>query len=64
MTRAKKAKRDDRVVAYVRIPSREHAQVVKIAEARGYPHTIASVLAEMISRSLKEETEVPPRKVA
>jgi hypothetical protein len=64
MTRAKKAKRDDRVVTYVRITSGEHARIAKIAEVRGYPHTIASVAAEMISRGLKEETEAPPRKVA
>jgi len=60
MPRAKKAKRvDDRVVTYVRMKSEEHEQIAQIAEKRGYPHTIASVAAEMISRGLKEEISPP-----
>jgi hypothetical protein len=58
MSSAKKAKRDNRVVTYVRIPAEEYAQITKIADQRGYPHTIASVASEMISKGLKVETEV------
>jgi hypothetical protein len=56
-SRAKKPKHDDRVVTYVRLPAREHAQITEIAEKRGYPHTIASVTAEMVSRGLAAEAE-------
>jgi hypothetical protein len=60
MPKAKKVKRvDDRVVTYVRVRPEVHAQIVQIAEKRGYPHTIASVAAELISRGLK--TEKPPQ---
>lgn len=55
MARSKKAKRDDRVVMYVRVKPAEHAQITKIAEKRGYPHTISSVLAEVIARGLETE---------
>lgn len=64
MTKAKKAKpskRDDRVVTYVRVKPEEHAQIAQIAEKRGYPHTIASVASEMISKGLKVETT--PRQI-
>lgn len=57
MSSAKKAKRDNRVVTYVRIPPEEYAQIAKIAEQRGWPHTRASVTSEMISKGLKAETE-------
>jgi hypothetical protein len=62
MIRAKKAKpvkakRDDRVVTYVRLKPTEHARIVKIADERGLPHTIASVAAEMISKGLLTETQ-------
>lgn len=60
MPRAKKPKRgDDRVVTYVRVKPEEHELIVQIVEKRGYPHTIASVAAEMISRGLKEEITQP-----
>ena len=49
----KSTKRDDRVVAYIRMNAKEHAQISKIAQKRGYPHTFASVAAEMISKALK-----------
>jgi hypothetical protein len=63
MPRAKKAKRgDNRVVTYVRVKPAEHALIVKIAEKRGYPHTIASVAGEMISRGLKGQNVVTPSK--
>ena len=52
MARAKKAKRDSRVVMYVRVKAEEHEKITKIAEERGYPHTIASVLSEVISQGL------------
>ena len=51
-----KAKRDDRVVTYVRVKTEEHELIAQIAEKRGYPHTIASVTSEMISKGLKAET--------
>ncbi len=60
--RAKKSKRDDRIVAYIRIKPEEHAQIAEIVKKRGYPHTFASVAAEMISRGLtvaEEVKEVP-----
>lgn len=61
MSRAKKTKRgDDRVVTYVRVKPEEHERIVQIVEKRGYPHTIASVAAEMITRGLKEEVAGPP----
>jgi hypothetical protein len=57
-TSPKKTKRgDERVTTYVRVKSEEHALIVQIAEKRGWPHTIASVAAEMISRGLKAEVE-------
>lgn len=43
------------VVTYVRLPPEAHAQIVDIASQRGWPHTIASVAAEMISRGLAVE---------
>lgn len=56
MSKARRAKRgDNRVVTYVRVKPEEHALITQIAEKRGYPHTIASVAAEMISRGLKGE---------
>jgi hypothetical protein len=55
VAKAKKRRRDARVVMYVRVRPEEHALVVKIVRRRGYPHTIASVAAEMFSRGLKEE---------
>lgn len=51
----KRTKRDERVVAYIRMHAKEHAQISKIAAKRGYPHTFASVAAEMISKALKME---------
>ncbi len=57
MSRAKKAKRDNRVVMYVRVKPEEHALIAEIASQRGYPHTIASVASEMFSKILKMEAE-------
>ena len=57
MGSAKKFKRDNRVVTYIRVRPEEHAQIVKIANRRGHPHTIASVAAEMISKALKMEIQ-------
>lgn len=53
--KAKKPKSDERVVMYVRVRTVEHAKIAKIADKRGYPHTIASVVAEMITRGLQTE---------
>ncbi len=56
MPKARKVKhRAPDVVTYVRVKPEEHALIAQIAEKRGYPHTIASVAAEMISRGLKTE---------
>ena len=59
MTKAsqRKAKRGcARVVMYVRVKREEHELIMQIADKRGYPHTISSVVAEMIARCLKDET--------
>lgn len=55
--RAKKPK-DNRIVAYIRMKPEEHALITKIAKKRGYPHSFASVAAEMISRGLTATGEV------
>jgi molybdenum cofactor biosynthesis enzyme len=52
MTKAKKTKRDNRIVMYLRVKPEEHKKIAKIAKERGYPHTIASVAAEMFARGL------------
>ena len=54
MIRSKKAKRDDRVVTYVRLKPDVHVRLAKIAEKRGLPHTITSVAAEMITAGLEK----------
>jgi len=51
----RKNKTDNRIVAYIRMDAKEHAQIAKIAKKRGHPHTFASVAAEMISKALKME---------
>jgi hypothetical protein len=56
MAKAKKAKRDDRLVMYIRLNPAEHAKIAKIAEKRGLPHTMASVAGELIAKALKTET--------
>ncbi len=53
MARAKKAKRSNNVVMYTRLQPELHVQIERIAKERGWPHTIASVAAEMIARGLK-----------
>jgi hypothetical protein len=58
MARAKKAKRNDRVVMYIRMAPEIRARIVEIAAERGYPHTIASVTAEMLSKGLASEVPV------
>jgi len=50
---SKPKKRDNRIVAYVRMQPEDHAQITKIAQDRGYPHTFASVVAEVISSGCK-----------
>jgi hypothetical protein len=55
MSRAKKAKRDNRVTMYVRVKPKEHARIAALAEKRGYPHNMSSVASEMISRGLASE---------
>jgi hypothetical protein len=60
-SKPKKTKRDNRIVAYVRMLPTDHAQITKIAQQRGYPHTFASVVSEVISdgvRALKEKTKL------
>jgi hypothetical protein len=52
MAKAKKAKRDDYSVMYIRLRSAERTRITKIAEKRGHPHTLASVAAESILRGL------------
>ena len=56
-SKAKKTKRDNRIVAYIRLKPEEHARITKIAEKRGYPHTFASVAGEMITRGLATEVQ-------
>lgn len=60
--KAKKPKRDTRRPIYVRVRPEEHTKIVQIAKKRGWPHTIASVATEMISRGLDQETEVSQKK--
>lgn len=55
MAKPKKAKIDSRIVTYIRVKPEEHELVKKIAGERGYPHTIASVTAEMFSKGLASE---------
>jgi len=55
VSKTKSFKRDDRIVAYIRVNAKEHAKISKIAQKRGRPHTFASVAAEMISKALKME---------
>ncbi len=55
MARAKKSKRADRAVVYVRMSPEEHEQITAIARGLGWPHTIASVVCGMIRKCLKEE---------
>ena len=54
---AKKSKPDSLIVVYTRVTPKEHAHLSKIAKRRGRPHTLASVTAEMISRSLQQENQ-------
>jgi hypothetical protein len=55
MAKMKKAKRDNRIVTYVRLRPEEHAWIAKLVADRGYPHTFASVTAELISKSITAE---------
>jgi hypothetical protein len=56
MSKAKKAKRSDLITMYVRVKPAAHAQIIKIAEKRGYPHNMSSVASEMLSRGLASES--------
>ena len=58
MAKAKKAKRDSRIVAYVRLQPEVHAWIAKLAAERGYPHTFTSVATELISKGI-EVTRTP-----
>lgn len=60
----KKLKRDNRIVAYVRMLPENHAQITKVAQERGYPHTFASVVSEVISSGCKALKESPKAKLA
>ena len=51
MVKAKKGKHAH-LVTYVRLTPQARAQISKIVEERGYPHTIASIAAEMITKGL------------
>lgn len=51
MSKAKKAPRSN-VVTYVRLKPEERAQIAEIVAQRGWPHTIASVTAEMVGLGL------------
>lgn len=57
MAKPKKTKHNSWIVMYVRVKPEEHTLIKEIAGKRGYPHTIASVSAEMISKGLKTEAE-------
>jgi len=53
---AKPKKRgESSVVVYMRVKPEEHARLMKIVKERGWPHTIASVTAEIFSRGLAAE---------
>lgn len=55
MSKVKKASRRDRSVMYVRVTPEDREQIEQIVQKRGYPHTMASVAAEMLSRGLAAE---------
>lgn len=55
-TKPGKAKRADQTVIYMRLPIVVLDRVRKIADKRGWPHTIASVGAEALERGLDVET--------
>jgi predicted DNA-binding protein len=57
MARAKKAKRNTDVVTYFRMKSEVRERIAEIAAKRGWPHTIASVTAEMIEQGLAAEAK-------
>ena len=51
----KKTKSVERIVTYVRMRHEDFIRIAQIVKKRGLPHTIASVVAEMISRGLVAE---------
>jgi hypothetical protein len=55
MSKVKKAAKRDRSVMYVRVTPQDREQIEQIVQKRGYPHTMASVAAEMLSRGLASE---------
>jgi len=55
MAKVKKPKRDNRIVTYVPLTPEDHEMIAQIAKKRGYPYTIASIAAEMISKALASE---------
>ena len=57
MARAKKARRSNDVVTYFRMKPEVRTRIAEIAAKRGWPHTIASVTAEMIEQGLKAEAK-------
>lgn len=53
-TKAKtKRKGHPTIVMYVRVATSDHKTLVRLADGRGWPHTVASVTGEMISRGLE-----------
>lgn len=45
-------RRDGRFVMYVRVSGPDHQRIEQLVKERGYPHTLSSVAAEMITRGL------------
>jgi len=55
MPKAKKPKRDNRGVLYIRATQKVRASIEKIAAQRGYPHTVSSVAFDLIVKGLRVE---------
>lgn len=60
-SKARKPKQDSRSVMYVRVTPEDRAHITQIVQKRGYPHTMASVASEMLSRGLASEPKTAPR---
>ena len=52
MARSKKTRSDDLLVMYVRVKRAARDKIAQLAKKRGYPHTLASVLGDVIDRGL------------
>lgn len=61
MPKARKAKRDNGVVMYIRVTPEMHEQIAKAAKRRasrrGYPHPMTSVAVELIAQGLQAEAQ-------